>query len=142
MIDLLDGKDTFRPLTDHAIGVVMTIPPWPLEKIIAKDVTGIPVYGLDEQNPYRQFLSPCELQSGSAPNDDLVEERVMVSAGAYLCVATGLGDTVREAAREAYAAADSVEIPKDVQIRDDIGESLKKKIPDLQSHGFAESWKY
>ena len=139
---LIDGEDTFRPLTDHAIGIVMTIFPWPNEKLLAKDVSGIPVYNLDDDNPYRAFLSPCELMSGKAPGDDLEDERLMVSAGAYLCVATGLGDSVREAQKEAEKARDSIEVPKDLQYRTDIGDKLRKAIPALQDHGFALDWEF
>jgi phosphoribosylamine--glycine ligase len=141
---LLDGEDTFRPLTDHAIGVVVTLPPWPHEKILAKDVSGVPVYNLDDENPYRPFISPCEVMSGTAPAmvDGEFEDnkRLMVSAGAYLFVATGLGDSVREAQREAYKAVDSIEIPRDPQLRTDIGDKAKKAIPVLQEFGFAEDW--
>jgi len=142
MVHLLDGEDSFQPRLDHAIGVVCTIFPWPNEKLLAKDVSGIPVFNLNEENPYRHFLSPCELMQGEAPNDDLQPEKCMVSAEAYLVVATGLGDSVREAQKEAYKAVESIEVPKDLQYRTDIGDKTKRAIPELQSHGFAADWVY
>jgi phosphoribosylamine--glycine ligase len=143
---LIDGEDTFRPLTDHAIGVVLTIPEFPYSKMTKREVFGVPLYHLDDENPYRPFLSPCEVMSGSAPameDGELLEDkRLMVSAGDYLCVATGLGDTVREAQREAYKAVDSLEVPDNLMYRTDIGDKLRKAIPDLQRHGFALDWEW
>ena len=146
MLHLLDGEDTFLPLTDHAIGVVLTIPPFPNDKVILKDVSGVPLYGMDDENPYRDMLCPCEVMSGEAPameGDELLEKkRLMVSAGAYLAVAVGLGETLSAAQKEAYKAVDSLEVPQNLQYRTDIGDKMKKAIPELQEHGFAMDWEY
>jgi phosphoribosylamine--glycine ligase len=146
MVDLLDGKDTFRPLTDHAIGVVLTIPEFPYSKLTKKEVSGVPIYNLDDENPYREFLAPCDVMHGKAPamvDDELVlDKNLMVSSGDYLCVATGLGDTVREAQKEAYAAVDSLEVPDDLMYRTDIGARVKKALPELQDRGFALDWRW
>jgi phosphoribosylamine--glycine ligase len=139
---LVDGDDTFEPMPDIAVGIVMSIPPWPNKNPEPKASNGIPVWGLDDENEYRPYLAPCELVSGMAPDDNGVDQRCMVSAGEYLVVATGLGDTVSEAARQAYAAADSVEIPNNPQYRTDIGKRLKQDIPALQKMGFATEWAY
>ena len=144
MVDLLDGKDAFAPWTETAIGVVMTIPDFPYGQFTKKDVCGIPVYNLDDENPYRPYLSPCEVMSGTTPameGDELVDnKRMMVSCGDYLVVATGCGDTVREAQKEAYAAVDSLEIPNNLILRTDIGDRLKKQLPILQDYGYATEW--
>jgi phosphoribosylamine--glycine ligase len=145
MAHLLDGEDTFEPLLDHAIGVVVAIPPFPQETTEHRTVEGIPVYNLDDENPYRPMLSPCEVQSGTSPameGEDMVEKRLMVSSGTYLVVATGLGDTVREAQKEAYKAVDSIELPNDPIYRTDIGERCKKQLPILQEAGYATEWSY
>jgi phosphoribosylamine--glycine ligase len=145
MADLLDGRDTFRPYTDHAIGVVMTIPDYPYSQFTKKEVSGVPVYGLDDANEHRAELAPCELMDGKAPAmvDGKVEEkRLMVSCGDYLVVATGVGENVREAKKAAYAAAESVEIPNNVIYRTDIGDRLRTQLPKLQEYGFATDWRY
>lgn len=140
--ELLNGNDIFEPSTQHAIGVVMTIPEYPYES--TKDVSGVPLYNLDDDNEYRDFLAPCETESGYAPameEDRLVlTKRLLVSAGDYLCVATGIGGSVREAQAEAYKAARSIEVPDNLMYRTDIGDKLKKAIPALQEHGYAEDW--
>jgi phosphoribosylamine--glycine ligase len=145
MLDLLDGQDHFRPLSDHAIGVVLTMPDFPYSKLTKKEVTGIPIYGLDNANEYRDYLAPCELMSGKAPamvDGQIEDQRLMVSCGDYLVVATGCGDSIRSAQKDAYAAVDSIEVPNSLIYRTDIGEGMKKKIPKLQEYGFATEWSY
>jgi len=142
MGDLLDGRDTFRPLTDHAVGVVVAMPPFPIEPENMKDCTGIPVYTLNQENPYWDVLSPCEVMSGSAPNDDGKDINLMVTAGTYVAVATGLGSSVREARDEAYKAVASIKMPNDPKYRNDIGDKMRSKIPALQEFGYASEWQY
>ena len=143
MVDLLDGRDTFKPNLDHAIGVVMALPPFPYtQPDDAKKVTGIPVWGLDEDNPYRDCISPCALMAGEAPGEDpAVNERCMVSAWDYLCIASGCGSSIREAKDEAYKAVKSLQVPCDIKVRTDIGD-CEKELHKLQEHGFAEGWKW
>jgi phosphoribosylamine--glycine ligase len=142
MAHLIDGDDTFEPMPEVATGVVVTIPDWPHSKFTKKEVSGVPLWGMDDENEYRPFLSPCEVMSGVAPDDKGIDQRAIVSAGDYLVVANGIGETVSEASRAAYAAADSLEIPNNVQMRTDIGKRLKKDIPALQRYGFATEWAY
>jgi hypothetical protein len=142
---LTNGEDQFQPHTDVATGVVLAMPPFPQKAERPKDLEGIPIYGLDDENKYRSFLSPCELESGFLPDEDhgeLINKRGFVSCGDYLLVASGRGATVRESADAAYAAASSVEIPNDVEMRTDIGARLKKDLPALQENGFAKNWEY
>ena len=73
---------------------------------------------------------------------EIVDQRLMVSTGDYLVVATGTGDSVKAAKSEAYKAVDSIEIPNSVGYRTDIGDRLKKDLPILQSHGFCLDWTY
>ena len=145
MADLLEGNDTFEPSTDVAIGVVMAIPDFPYSNLPKSEVSGVPIYHLDDDNPHRWQLAPCEVMSGSAPamvEGEVEDKRLMVSAGDYLVVASGTGKTVREAKAQAYQAAASVEIPNSVLMRTDIGDRCKRDIAELQQHGFANEWEY
>lgn len=144
MAELMDGRDVFMPSTDTACGVVVTQPPWPNlppEGAKQDEYDGIPIYGLDDMNPSRHYISPCEVMSGTAPVDG-EEAKVMVSAGCYLLVASGCGDTVREAKEEAYKAVDSLMIPNSTQYRTDIGDRCKKDITTLQEQGFCQDWEW
>lgn len=149
MADLIDGVDSFQPSMDVAVGVVLATNVAAVsgsnDKIKRKDLSGIPIYDLDNDNPYRAGISPVEVQSGTMPDDvdgQIEERRGMVSAGGYLVVATGAAPTVRQAKAEAYKAAASVEIPNSVLMRTDIGDRCRSDIPRLQSFGFASDWEY
>ena len=61
MADLIDGEDSFRPSTEHAVGFVLPIPDFPYTTLTKKEVSGVPVYNLDDENPYRDLLTPCEV---------------------------------------------------------------------------------
>ena len=143
MADLIDGEDTFMPLTDHAIGVVLAMPQFPYHTQTAKELAGVPIYNFAKGNPFFANISPCEVMHGHAPciEDDLIVTKpVMVSAGNYLVVCTGTGDTVREAQKRAYDAVGSLDIPNSIMFRTDIGARLKKQLPVLQGYGFAQEW--
>ena len=144
MCDLLDGQDTFKPNTDVAIGVVMAIKSFPHPPINPNDSFGVPIYGLNDENPYRSQISPCEVMAGTAPDGDPIdlEAKCIVSAGEYVCVCSGVGSTVREAKDEAYECLESVSIPSSPKYRTDIGDRLKKDIPALQEQGFCADWRY
>jgi len=125
--------------------VVMTIPDFPYTKLTSKEVSGYPIYHLDEDNKYRFYLAPCELQWGEAyymEEDEVVEKELFVSAGDYLVIANGTGDTVVESKRNAYRAVESIEVPNSLQYRTDIGERLQKGVEELQSHGYCTEWSY
>lgn len=142
---LAEGKDDFEPYTDHALGVVLTIPDYPYSHLTNKEVTGYPVYYLDDDNPFRAELHPCELMCGEAPTEEsgkIVMRDQFLSAGDYLLVATGIGKSVREAKDWAYQACESVEIPNSVGYRTDIGNRLEEQLPILQEHGYATAWEW
>jgi phosphoribosylamine--glycine ligase len=65
------------------------------------------------------------------------------SAGDYLLVATGTGDTVRQARGGAYRVLKSLkDTPGSPFWRVDIGQRLRKELPEYQRHGFALSMKF
>lgn len=151
MAHLIDGEDSFTPSLDHAVGVVMFQPPFPFDDFIKKcggkvdkQVEGIPIYHLDDDNPYRDYLAPSDVMEGTAPvmeSDEIVDKRLLVSTGDYLVIATGCADDVVSAQREAYKAVESIEIPNSVGYRTDIGDRLHKELPHLQEFGFCTDWK-
>lgn len=142
MRDLINGKDTFRPYTDVAVGVVLTIPDFPYSHLTNKEVSGYPIYGLDDSNSYMDNLHPCSLMMGEAPDDKGKMHPCYVSAGDYLLVATGTGATVEKAKEEAYRAIKSVEVPNSKGYRTDIGDRLERELPILQKQGYAEAFRW
>ena len=146
MLDLYDGGDTFTPSLDICLGVVVAIPDFPYTTLTKKEVSGIPVYHLNDDNPYRANLHPCECMQGKAPameGEQVIEDkRILVTAGDYIYVATGTGNTVCEAKEGAYKALESVELPNSPIYRTDIGCRLEKDLDVLHTQGFALDWQY
>lgn len=145
MLDLMCGEDTFKPSTDIAVGVVLAIPDYPYSRLTKKEVSGIPVYGMNEDNKYYDNLHPCELMKGKAPclvNGKVKEQEMMVSAGDYLLVATGTAKSVKEAKERAYKAIKSVSVPNSPMYRTDIGCRLEEQLPKLHAMGYATEWEW
>ena len=138
LMDLWEGKDARNWEMDTiAVGVVLSIPNYPFTKTNKKeDVEGIPIYGDLKQ----KSISLCECQMGTAPMNVLgriVTRPIVTSAGDYLLVATGTGKTITEAKKEAYTVLKSLSVPNSPMYRTDIGNRLKKQLPELQKHGYA-----
>jgi len=113
-----------------AVGVVAAAPPYPHPPRDHDDIVGIPVFGVDDDPHWHS----CEVMAG--------RESALATAGHYVGVAVGTGDTVRQAARGAYKTLDKLSMPCSPFWRDDIGERLRKDLPELQRHGFATGWEY
>lgn len=142
LYDLANGEPTnpFR-MNEVACGVVMAIPDFPYSKFTRKDVHGIPIYNLNNKNRYRHHIHPCEVQWGEAPTDvsgKVVNLPCMTTAGDYLLVGSGIGESVRAARAKAYRALESLEVPNSPFWRPDIGQRLKKQLPMIQPLGFAK----
>jgi phosphoribosylamine--glycine ligase len=139
LIDLSEGRDAKPFVLDTlAVGVVMAMPDFPYSQNTRKDCMGIPIYGIKPS--MKKHLHPCELQQGKAPHDvngKVVELPCLVTAGDYLLVASGLGQTVREARGRAYRVIEGLEVPNSPFWRPDIGQRLKKQLPTIQSLGYA-----
>lgn len=140
MLDLLNGRDTFNPYKETAVGVVLTIPDFPYSHLTNKEVSGYPIYNLDDDNPYRDNLHPCSLKWGEGPDNKGKMKEMMVSAGDYILVASGSGRSVLAAKDRAYEAIESVEVPNSKGYRTDIGDRLEKELPTLQKNGYAEAF--
>lgn len=143
MLDLLQGHDTFKPLEEVAAGVVLTIPDFPYSTLTKKAVTGFPVWGITDKN--RHHVHPAEMKLGKGPmqvNGSIVEKPMMVTAGDYVLVTSGTGDTVRQATEGAYAVLEELELPNSPMYRTDIGQRLQKQLPELRSLGYATAWRY
>lgn len=128
-----------------AVGVVAAIAPYPHSPRDYEDIVGIPIFGLDDEDHWH----PCEVQSFSSKNSSMMTATITnnttiahVTAGSYVGIATGIGDTVRQAARGAYRVLDKLSMPCSPFWRDDIGERLKEDLPALQEHRFAAGMEY
>lgn len=143
MLDMLHGEDTLEVLDEIAIGVVVTIGDYPFTQYTGRDFSDYPVYNTEEL--VTEDIHLCEVKMGTAPNErdgKIVYEKLPVTVGDYVCVATGTDYSVTGAQMRANRALKKVEIPASPGWRDDIGERIKAQLPGLQDLGYAEGWKY
>lgn len=140
MADMLDGYDSLVVKKGVSTGVAITIPDFPYNRSDATKLNGIPVYC--DQN---KDIHPYEVKAGIAPT--IVDDKVMdlptwVSAGTYLCIVTGVGNTVSASAKKAYETIKTIEIPNSPGYRTDIGKRLKTQLPELHKLGYCTSINY
>ena len=143
MLDAINGQDTMRVSEDVAVGVVMAIPDFPYSRLTKKETSGYPVYGWDKV-PARNF-HPAEMMAGEVWEEEggkLVKCPGMVTSGAYVCVVSGNGSSVREAQERAYKNLKRVELPNSPMYRTDIGDRLEADLKGLKEHGFCTGWKW
>lgn len=136
MADLLNGYDTLDVKKGVSTGVAITIPDFPYNKADRSKIEGIPVYC--DQRP---DIHPYELKAGIAPTvvgNKVVDMPTWVSAGTYLCVVTGVADTVSASARKAYETIKTIEIPNSPGYRTDIGKRLQTQLPELHKLGYCK----
>lgn len=130
MLDLIEGKDTLRMSPKVGVGVVLTHGEFPYCDFLDKRSVGYPIYGLTNGDKQVQY---CLMRKGK----DVPE-----TAGTYIAVVTGQGDSVCEASDATYSRIKKIKIPSNLQYRTDIGARLEEELPKLQKHGFAEGMVY
>jgi phosphoribosylamine--glycine ligase len=142
LYDLAMGKDAKNfKLNEVAVGVVLSIPDYPYSQITRKDVLGVPVYGFEEN----EDLHPCEMMKGIAPQErdgKIADLPCMVTAGDYVLVATGTGQTISSARGKAYRTLKKLKVPNSPMYRTDIGKRLLKQLPELTKMGYASGLVY
>lgn len=116
-------------MNEVAVGVVMALPPYPNPPRDYEEIVGVPLYG-----EAGEHWHPCEMQKG--------EDCDYASAGGYVGVATGTGETVREASRHAYKVLSGLSMPASPFWRNDIGQRLRRDLDALQEHGYAAGMMY
>lgn len=140
MLDLLNGKDTLDVKENVAcVSVVLAIPDFPYSHLTNKEVSGIPIYNADD----RDHVQLCEVMlADDVPvqmGDKVVRMPQYVTAGDYVAVVTGCGDTITGARRSAYSAVKKIKMPGNPFYRPDIG--LNRDLAAIQAHGFAKNFK-
>lgn len=142
MKDAIEGKDTLKVSQDVAVGVLLTLPPFPNKNVKMDEVNGIPIYGVTKKNA--KYIQPVDVQIQTHIDEDggiLVNKNMWATSNCITAVVTGTGRTVKQAAERAYATTKEVSISNMI-VRDDIGEKLKESLPKLQKHGYATSFEY
>jgi phosphoribosylamine--glycine ligase len=134
---LANGEDANCFDYNHvAVGVVIAIPNYPFSSALGKDVIGYPIYiDASDDDPHFHF---CEVAlRGGLPDPKTCEPSAQFcTAGDYVLVVSGAGDNVRDAKSAAYDSVGKVKIPNSPFYRTDIGDRLRKELPQLQKHGY------
>ena len=115
----LRGREgSFRTAGGYAIGVVLSVPPYPYRYGYAEVSRGMPVV-------LSSRLSAQEAQRGLHWSEVERRDGQLVTSGVigYTVVATGVGATVERAQQEAYALAEQVFVPN-LRYRNDIGSAF------------------
>jgi phosphoribosylamine--glycine ligase len=133
MLDLIEGEDANNLILDIvSTGVIVAIPDFPYNNLKGLDVVGFPIYGLEQ--PLEQCYHPCEVMLGKTDS--------VVTAGSYVMVCTGTGETIKQSSENAYKSLGNICIPGGLLYRTDIGKRLKKQLPKLQKFGYAVNMVY
>lgn len=143
MLDLLEGRDTLKIRPDIAIGVVLTTGDYPHSKLPPAKVCGYPIYGITEHS--QESIHPQMMMLGTAPQEvggSVKTLPCLVTAGDYVMVVTGLGDTVQAARRVVYSVVERIKWPAAIQYRTDIGRWLRAELPKMQAWGYATGVQY
>jgi phosphoribosylamine--glycine ligase len=115
---MLDRTSTaFGTRPGFAVGVVLTVPPFPYRYGYAEISKGLPIL----LHPQLSATERDRLHFGEVASVD----GQLVASGivGYLMVANGVGASVRDAQREAYALAQKVFVPN-LRYRTDIGDAF------------------
>lgn len=143
MLDCIDGFDSFKPSTKTATGVVVAMPDYPYTTFTKKEVSGFPIWNLTDKNRSHVHLAEVMIGEGvDEENGKIVRKKMPVTAGDYVYIASGVADTIKKSAENAYKIIDEIELSNSPIVRTDIGKRLEKQLPELQKHGFATSWRY
>ena len=106
----------------------ITVPPYPRLANPAKDA-GIPVVGIDIDNPDCWYLSDVHIKEGTETELETIGTDGLI--GAPIAV----GDTIKQAFNECEQAIDKLLIP-DLQWRDDVAECCERRFEVLSRQGW------
>jgi phosphoribosylamine--glycine ligase len=141
MLDLLDGKDTLRVSDKVACGVVVTMPPYPHDRGTPQcESAGYPMFDLTMEDVVRN-VHLAAVMCGKAPamvkGEVKLQEEQFLTAGNYVCIVTGVGDTVEDAREDCYTRIKKkINVPNSLGYRDDVGERLEYQLPTLKKQGY------
>ena len=135
MADILEGRNTLDCSTEICLGVVIAHGDFPRCDLATKEVSGYPIEGIKEKDKPRVHLTDVKFEK-------VLGKDSYCTAGPYVMVVTGQGETVQYAQNECYDLAWKLTFPSNRMFRTDIGDRLKKDLPELQKHGYATGMEY
>jgi phosphoribosylamine--glycine ligase len=136
MKSLVDGDSESIKFSDKtAAGVRIYLPKMPYDEEATAFKHSYPLY---TPATGRNSIHPDTVMLGEVPDEKGVMSPGWVSAGSCPLVVTGVGDSVTQAAEEAYKVVKKIEIPASPMYRIDAG--CTERLEALWELGYAEDW--
>lgn len=143
LLGLLHGQDLLKVKEDICVGVVMAHGDFPYSNFNPIHTIGFPITGLTASRRKNVALSSAMISNAPMMVGGKVKDvPTICTAGDYVAVATGLGETVCEAQAAAYETAWALDWPSNRMFRTDIGCRLEQGLKALQAHGYAKGMTY
>lgn len=120
-----------RRMNEVAVGVVLVLPPFPFPITDYEQVIGLPIYGMTDRIAENVHLAQAMGADGE-----------LRTAGDYVLVSTGVGETVTAARAKALRVIARLTLPASPYWRQDIGSRLRPGLDSLQEHGYATGLRY
>ena len=143
MLDCIKGKNTLEVDYKTTVGVVMANADFPFNKREEEDYLDFPVLTDDIDHKH---LHPCEMKLSKTMKmiDGELHENIpeLGTAGSYIIVLTGVGDSITSAKDMAYENVKKVKLGNDPQYRTDIGNRCEEGLKKLKKHGYCMDWRY
>jgi len=140
MKDLLEGEDTLKVSYDVAIGEIVAIPPFPRDDCDEAECMGLPIEMPDNWHGIHPVCVMME-KGPDMDGDKVVDREIYKTSGNYVLVAVGTGENVKSAKRRTDSLVKKINM-SNMMVRNDIGDDLKKSLPELHKLGFAECMEY
>jgi phosphoribosylamine---glycine ligase len=144
LLDLHNGKDARNwVMNEIATGVVVSIPDYPYSHITRKEVTGVPIYGLNED--VLAHVHWCQAMLATAPKQikgKFIDLPMICTAGDYVLVMAATSTDVKSSTDLVYRRLKTLTMPNSPMYRTDIGRRLRKQLPELQKWGYATGMEY
>jgi phosphoribosylamine--glycine ligase len=137
MKDALDGKDTTSFKQDIGCCLVLAHGDFPRAELPLEQVQDLPIYGITRGN--KKYLHPQSVKIDVMPDmdgDKVTRRPVWNTTERYALVVTGFGKDVKQASERAYKTMGQLNLANSI-VRDDVGEDLKEKLPQLHKMGYA-----
>ena len=135
--DAMNGKDTTSFRQDIGCCLVLAHGDFPRQEMPLEEVQNLPIYGITRGN--KKHLHPQSVKIDVMPDmdgDKVVRRPVWNTTERYALVVTGFGRDVKQASERAYKTMDQLHLANPI-VRNDVGEDLQEKLPQLHKMGYA-----
>lgn len=120
-----------RAMDEIAVGIVLALPPYPFGHEKPEEVVGVPIWGITPGIEDNLHFCMAQERDGQ-----------METAGSYVLVSVGVGETVAAARDQAMRVLGRLTLPASPFYRNDIGSRLRRGLDRVQQHGYATGLRF